>query len=241
MGNSLALVVLAGGSGTRTGGADNKVYRSVGGRPILSYPLEVASLCGRVSRLIVVTRPTDRAIAESIIEEYAPSLDQIIVEGGPSRHQSEWNAIGELAIDIESGALGLVAVHDGARPFMTLALFDALIEAAEARGGSIPGLPLDGVVVSTAGSSVVDHDRLRRVQTPQIFRAPPLLAAYRLAKESGFEGLDTSETVRRFTDTEVVSVPGDERNLKITFSPDFETAESLADRWLNGRWRDRSV
>lgn len=240
MGNSLALVVLAGGSGTRSGGADNKVYRSVGGRPILSYPLEAASLSGSVSRLIVVTRPADRAIAENIIEEYSPSLDHLIVEGGPSRHQSEWSAIGELAIDIESGALGLVAVHDGARPFMTTVLLEALIEAAEARGGSIPGLPLDGVVVGAAERSVVDHDRLRRVQTPQVFRAAPLLAAYRLANETGFEGLDTAETVRRFTDTEVVSVPGDDRNLKVTFSPDFETAESLAGHWLHGRWEDRS-
>ena len=172
----------------------------------------------------------------------APSLDHLIVDGGPSRHQSEWNAIGDLAVDIESGALGLVAVHDGARPFVTRHCVDALIEAAAAKGGSMPGLPLDGVIVdagavaSSTMRAAPASPNAPGLSIPHHF-SPPIAAPPR----ADSRGLDTAETVRRFTDTEVVSVAGDPRNIKVTFSSDFDTAENFAARWLDGRWSDLSV
>ena len=65
------------------------------------------------------------------------------------------------------------------------------------------------------------------MQTPQGFRAAPLLAAYDRAREVGFVGTDTASCVQRFTDLPVRWVPGDERNLKITYPHDVARAERL--------------
>ena len=65
------------------------------------------------------------------------------------------------------------------------------------------------------------------MQTPQGFRAAPLLAAYDRARQEGFVGTDTASCVQRFTDLPVRWVPGDEHNLKITYPHDVAHAERL--------------
>ena len=70
-------------------------------------------------------------------------------------------------------------------------------------------------------------ERLVRVQTPQAFRAGPLLEAYRRAAEEAFDGTDTSSCVQHFTDVDVRVFPGAATNLKVTFAPDVRLAERL--------------
>ncbi len=77
---------------------------------------------------------------------------------------------------------------------------------------------------------------LRRVQTPQVFHARPLLEAYLASVAAGFEGVDTAETVERFSDLEVKVIPGDPRNIKITFVEDLFVAEEYALEWDKGEW-----
>ncbi len=68
---------------------------------------------------------------------------------------------------------------------------------------------------------------LVRVQTPQAFRALPLLTAYRAAEREGFDGTDTSSCIQRFTDVEVHAFDGHPRNLKVTYARDVLVAERL--------------
>jgi 2-C-methyl-D-erythritol 4-phosphate cytidylyltransferase len=82
------------------------------------------------------------------------------------------------------------------------------------------------------------QQQLRRMQTPQAFRAGPLLAAYRAAAAHGTEGVDTAETVGRYTDLRVEVVAGDLRNIKVTFVEDIFRAEDLAASFARGAWRD---
>jgi 2-C-methyl-D-erythritol 4-phosphate cytidylyltransferase len=77
---------------------------------------------------------------------------------------------------------------------------------------------------------------IRRVQTPQVFHARPLLEAYQASVAAGFEGVDTAETVERFSDLEVKVIPGDPRNIKITFVEDLFVAEEYALEWEKGGW-----
>ena len=55
--------------------------------------------------------------------------------------------------------------------------------------------------------------------------------------KAGFEGVDTAETIERYSDLRVVVVPGDPRNLKITFVEDLYTAEEYALDWEKGAWK----
>ena len=111
-----------------------------------------------------------------------------------------------------------------------MALFEATLAAAREHGGAIPSAPLAGVV--TRALQPVDRD-LVGVQTPQAFRAGPLLAAYRRAAEDGFRGSDTASCLERYASVagasgmRIAAVPSTATNLKITFPEDVEVAARL--------------
>ncbi len=229
-------IVLAGGSGSRVRREVNKVYLPVGERPLLSYSLAAFAAFEPVERLIVVIRPEDRARAVDVLERVG--VTATLVPGGPTRHASE--AAGIDAVDAPADAL--VAIHDGARPFLTLELLERLFSTAARHGGAVPGLPIEGPLERIGADGMLrpaDTSRLRRMQTPQVFRAGPLREAYHRAGDVGFEGVDTAETVGRFSDLDVRVVPGDPANLKVTFVEDFFTAEDLARRWSPKGWTNR--
>ena len=151
-----------------------------------------------------------------------------LVDGGPSRHASEWNALRAVAAHVESGRTEVVVVHDGARPLAGPALFDAVVAAARECGGALPAVPARGLVTAALRPA---PGPLVGVQTPQAFRAAPLLAAYRSAERDGFEGTDTAATFVRYAGLPVRAVPSSATNLKVTWPEDLTLAEAL----LSGR------
>jgi 2-C-methyl-D-erythritol 4-phosphate cytidylyltransferase len=235
---SIAAIVLAGGSGSRVHEDVNKVYMPIGERPMLAYSLDTLDRFQRVDQVIVVAREEDRHQAETLVDEVISSKPTRIAKGGSSRHLSEVAGLGTLREEIADGSVDLIAIHDGARPFVTLQLLDDLVDAAVEHDGAIPGLPIVEPLYRVGADDVdlLEPGTMRRVQTPQVFRAEPLLAAYDASLEVGFEGVDTAETVERFSDVDVMVVPGDPRNIKVTFVEDFYTAEEYATQWERGAW-----
>jgi 2-C-methyl-D-erythritol 4-phosphate cytidylyltransferase len=217
-----AVVILAAGAGTRVGAEVNKVLLLLGDAPVLAWSVRDALSLGDVTRVVVVVRGGEEDAVSEALAPHLGDAEVLLVPGGDVRHASEWAALRVLAPDIESGALDVVAIHDGARPLAGAALFTAVIEAARARGGAIPTVPLPPVVGATSARE------LHGVQTPQAFRAPDLLAAYRQADRDGFSGTDTAAALERYADLEVTAVPGSPRNVKITFPEDLALAERLS-------------
>ena len=130
---------------------------------------------------------------------------------------------------IDDGSIDLVAIHDGARPHLSALLLGELFRQARAHGGALPVMPIGSPLYRRSEGSdlaTLHQDLLHRAQTPQVFSAPQLLAAYRRARQAGFEGVDTAETVERFSELRIRAVPGDPRNLKLTFPEDFGTPRS---------------
>ena len=138
-----AAVVLAGGSGTRLGAEGNKVYLPLAGRPLLSWSLEAFARAPGIGRLVLVTRPADRGQAEQAARAVDRPVE--IVDGGVTRHDSEWAALRLLAPAIDAGELDVVAIHDGARPVVTQRLIEDALAAAREHGAAVPGVPLTGV------------------------------------------------------------------------------------------------
>jgi 2-C-methyl-D-erythritol 4-phosphate cytidylyltransferase len=230
-----AVAVLAGGSGTRVGAGANKVYLEIGGRPLLWWTLRGFARVPAVTRLVLVVRTGDEAAAESVLADLGladlglvPGLAVEVIPGGAARHDSEDAAIRHLAPEIRSGEIDVVAIHDAARPVVDPEFVTATIAAAYADGGAIPGLPVDDVAARADGGAVpVDHARLVRVQTPQAFAAGPLLAAYEAASRDGFAGTDTAACLERYGGVTVRVLPGDPRNIKVTYPGDLLVAEVL--------------
>lgn len=223
---SAAVVVLAAGSGTRVGAGRNKVLLPLGDLPVVAWSVRDALGLPDVDPVVVVVGAgEEQAVADAV----APVLgdrEVLVVHGGATRHQSEWHALCALAPAIESGEVDVVAVHDAARPLAGVDLFAATLAAARERGGAIPVVPVAGVVAADPAAPAPPAG-LAAVQTPQAFRAAPLLAAYRQAAREGFEGTDTAACLERYADLEVAAVPGSARNVKVTFPEDVALVARL--------------
>lgn len=238
----VAAIVMAGGSGTRMGMAGNKVYLPLGGVPALSRPVAVLAACPEVTVIVLVIRPEDEPEARAVADSVGAGKVVALVPGGATRHGSEQAGLAVVQALVDDGAeLDLVLIHDGARPFLTAALLDTLVADARRVGGSVPvlGFPEPIAEVGDGGAlTMVDTAELVRVQTPQVFAADVLLAAYAAARADGFDGVDTAEVVERYAVLDVAATPGDPRNLKVTTAADVAVAEQLAAHHVDGRWID---
>ena len=239
MSGGAAAIILAGGSGSRVQKEINKVYLPISNRDMLEFSIETMDRSPFIERIVLVVRDEDRPSAELLLAETMPSKVTDVVIGGATRHESEEAGLEQLAPFIEDGSIELIAIHDGARPFMTLDLLASVIEAAGESGGAIPGLEVQEPLFRRHedGIDALEQTLLRRIQTPQAFHALPLLTAYRAARAAGFQGVDTAETIERFSDLTVTVVSGDPHNIKVTFIEDFFAAEGYALQWEKGRWK----
>lgn len=237
---SVAAVILAAGAGLRLGGHLNKVFVEIGGRPMLEYPLLVLGSAPEVSRIAVVVNERDADRAEAVVTRADLEAPHQLVFGGSTRQESEFAGLTAISDAIESREAPWVALHDAARPFLTLPLLRKLIATARQYGGAVPALaPSSSLFRLEGGKPVLFPARnLVRVQTPQVFAAGPLLSAYRLAAAAGFTGVDTAETVERFSRLTVAAAPGDPRNIKITYPDDLTVAEDIAKQWRAQGWQD---
>lgn len=224
-----ALVLLAAGNSTRTGLATNKVFAVLGGRRVLGWSLAAVRDDPRIGAVVLVVRAEDTQVAADVVREEGWDRRVRFVPGGRTRHASEWNALCALADEVRSGAVDAIAIHDAARPLAPATLFGDVISVARQHGGAVPGRIQPALLHRPdlhpyAGEAVA-------VQTPQAFRARPLLAAYEAAAREGFEGSDTAACLERFApELRVRHLPGPASNLKVTFAEDLAAAESLLRR-----------
>jgi 2-C-methyl-D-erythritol 4-phosphate cytidylyltransferase len=221
-----ALVLLAAGSGTRTGLATNKVFSALGGRRVLSWSLAATRDDAGFAPVVLVVRAQDAPLAARVLDEESPGRRVRIVIGGPTRHASEWSALQAIAAEIRDGRVDVVAIHDAARPLAPSALFAEVVACAREHGGAVPGRVQPALLerpglLPYAGEAVA-------VQTPQAFLAEPLLAAHEAAAKAGFVGSDTASCLERFSpQTRIRHLGGPASNLKITFAEDLALAEAL--------------
>jgi 2-C-methyl-D-erythritol 4-phosphate cytidylyltransferase len=160
-------------------------------------------------------------MAREILDRHARvAVD--IVDGGKSRHESEIRALEFLAPSIESGTCNTVLIHDGARPLAGPSLIQRIVEVAERDGGALPYLETAQITGSPS------QEQLVRVQTPQVFKAQPLLDAYRQSARDGFEGSDTAMCMEKYQpQVKVTAVKGSAQNIKVTYPQDLVMAEHL--------------
>jgi 2-C-methyl-D-erythritol 4-phosphate cytidylyltransferase len=231
-------VVLAAGMGSRVGADGNKAYLGLAGRSMVSWSLDAMAQVADIGRTVLVFRRGERELAEATVARELPHATVEFVEGGDTRHASELNVLNYLVPDIESGAVDVVLIHDAARPLAGPEMMRTALTVARECGGAVPAIPATDVVhVAPTGdfAPLNGTAALVRVQTPQAFRAAPLLDAYRAAEREQFEGTDTSSCIERFGDLQVRTYAGAEHNLKVTFARDVAVAERLLAMRVTGR------
>ena len=218
-----AIVILAAGSGARFGHQTNKVWLPLDSKTVISHTINNAHLAFPNAPILLVINPDDEKLALSTIESEISEIKLAITYGGDSRHASEFKALQFLANDIESGAIDVVLIHDGARPLASPDLYRKIAKVAFEKGGAIPTVTIDSAEID-----LLTESRIVRVQTPQGFRAKELLAAYQAADKDGFTGTDTGACIERYYPTlKAHAVSAEITNLKITYAEDLALAKSL--------------
>jgi 2-C-methyl-D-erythritol 4-phosphate cytidylyltransferase len=222
-----AAVVLAAGAGRRLGSATGKAFVPVEGKLIVAWSLEAFESSPDIDTIFLVVPPSDRRLATSL----RAGKVRAIVDGGETRHDSEFNGLEALAADIDAGDIDRLLIHDAARPFVDLALVQRLLEALAEHPGAIPALPAAARLVSGSTDGLLRGfvDGAWAVQTPQAFRAGPILEAHRKARADGFRGSDTASVLER-TGRTVAVLEGNPDSFKITTPVDLLRAQVVARR-----------
>jgi 2-C-methyl-D-erythritol 4-phosphate cytidylyltransferase / 2-C-methyl-D-erythritol 2,4-cyclodiphosphate synthase len=222
-----AIVILLGaGAGRRLGAAEPKALLSIGGRPMLGIAAAAAAASPLVGGLVVTFPPGWEGRARACVEDLGVPVD--LVEGGDSRQASVGAALAKVP-----GQVGIVAVHDAARPFASPELFARVIQAvADGADGAVPVLAVTDTVLRVRGETVEGtepRDELALGQTPQAFRRSVLREARAKADVAGASFTDDASMLR-WAGFDVRAIPGDPANVKITTIADL----AHADRRMGG-------
>jgi 2-C-methyl-D-erythritol 4-phosphate cytidylyltransferase len=219
----VVVLVPAGGIGARLGRRTPKQFLSLGREPILTATLRHFRRHPRVARIVVAAPAAHVELARRVVGR-GPGAPTVVA-GGASRQQSVWHAL-----QAAPPAADIVLVHDAVRPFLTRALIDTLIAAAERDGAAVCALPVTETVKRVRAGLVeatIERDGLWTVQTPQAFRGAVLREAHDKARRDGFLGTDDAMLVERLGHP-VRVVAGLPENVKITTPEDLRRARRRA-------------
>lgn len=220
-----AALVVAGGKGTRMGGVISKQYLPIGGKPVIMHTLEKFHKTDPEIFLILVLPANDFTFWRTCCVDYNFSIEHQLVAGGQSRFQSVKNGLDALPF-----SEGLVAIHDGVRPFVKKQVIRSSYAQAEKSGSAIAVIDLKDSIrrVSEDGSSTFQPRQLfRLVQTPQTFQIDKIKKAFEVEELPQFTD---DATVYEHQGWQVSLIPGNPENIKITTPEDLEYADFLVSR-----------
>lgn len=215
-----AVLIVAGGSGRRMGAREPKQFLFLGSEPVLVRTVRSFAEALPAAELVVVLPEEHIAYWRDLAARFDVPR-HTAVAGGSERFDSVRRGLAAVSEEAE-----LIAVHDGVRPLASRELILRTCAAARTAGAAIPAVaPADSVrTIGDDGSHALDRSRLRLVQTPQVFRADLLRAAYAADFDPAFT--DDASVVEAAGHA-VTLCEGERRNLKITTPEDLLFAEAL--------------
>ncbi|OAB44051.1 2-C-methyl-D-erythritol 4-phosphate cytidylyltransferase [Paenibacillus antarcticus] len=226
MDNSLGIVIVSAGKGSRMGTLESKQYLLLQDKPILIHTLEVFNSMPQVKEIVLVTGQDDVGRVQEWVHEY--KIDKVIqvIPGGSERQHSVYKGLLEIGTE-------WVMIHDGVRPFVDQVDIESCYHRALRTGAAVLAVPVKDTIKQVDESGIIvatpDRQSLWAIQTPQTFRVSDLLRSHQEAQRSGFVGTDDSMLVERMG-IPVAIVKGSYSNIKITTPDDLEYAEFIEKR-----------
>jgi len=231
-------VVLAGGSGNRFGGRQPKQFQLLRGRSLLEHSVSAFDTAEGIDEVLVVAAAGVIEQVRDLLHGHRRLAD--VITGGETRTDSTSQAIAWLtgrARDAADAADWKVLFHDAARPLIDQKVISACIMALDSYAAVGVVVPTADTIVEIADGAfkrVLARSTLARCQTPQGFRLSVIRRAYDLAAaDPAFAAMaatdDCGVVLRYLPEVQVGIVPGNERNMKITYAADLAVAEALLD------------
>ena len=213
-------VIVAGGKGLRMGKELPKQFLLLAGKPIVVYAIEAFLNAFQDIQIILVLPADFIEYTKSILSKFKPANPILFVEGGATRFDSVKNGLNPIKEN------GIVFVHDGARPLLSIELLQRCYQGAIENGNAIPAIPVAESIRQITGATTIpiNRDQLRIIQTPQTFKTETLINVFNCNYRPEF----TDEaTVAEMSGITVHLIAGDKKNIKITTPEDLLIAEAF--------------
>ena len=214
--NKAALIV-AGGKGVRMSSDVPKQFLILKNLPVLMHTINQFS---HFDKIVVVLPPSQFDCWKVLCDKYRFTKEHILVSGGETRSHSVKNGLTKIDNDC------IVAIHDGVRPLISTVLINKLVENTKSQNAVVPVISIKDSIRKIEGenSTYINRDNLYKVQTPQCFLSNDIKDAY---SKFGFNNLTDDASIFENNGGKIITILGEERNLKITTEEDLEIAENL--------------
>lgn len=223
-------VILAAGSGSRTGLATPKQFLPLGGKTVLEHSVQTFNDHPGIDEVVIVTATEFIERVRAIVKDNRWTKVSAVLAGGKERFDSSLAAVRHFADNPDV----VMLFHDAARPLVSERIISDAIKAMEKYDAVDVAIPAVDTIVQcnregTHMESIQDRNLLWRMQTPQGFRQRTIEEAYRIAlQDPQFTATDDCGTVLRYLpDVKVGIVRGSERNIKLTYADDLSLLEFL--------------
>ena len=225
-------LILSGGKGSRIGGEVPKQYIEAGGKPIIYYSLKTLMLHEMIDAIQVVAEKEYEELIKNTVEDIASEISHPDLASmymgiscpGENRQLSILNGLKDIrkyASDADT-----VLIHDAARPCLSAELISDCYEAIIGHEGVLPVLPMkDTVYMSGNGqrvSSLLDRSRIFAGQAPELFLIGKYYDANQDLLPNKIINVKGSTEPAVMAGMDVVMIPGDEQNYKITTKADLD-------------------
>ncbi len=217
------VIIVAGGQGLRMGLPVPKQFVLVAGRPVLMHTIARFHEADPLLGIIVVLPADQHDYWNDLCREHDFRIEHTVVSGGETRFHSSQNGLRAIPDDVD----GVVGIHDGVRPFVSVEVIRRCYAEARRSGSAIPVVPVVDtlrIVGEGNGSHNVDRSQFRAVQTPQVFSIGLLREAFRQQWRPEFT--DDASVVEGIG-VKIGMVEGNRENVKLTTPLDMLVAEKL--------------
>jgi len=222
----LTAIMVGAGSSQRMG--FDKLFETILGKPVLAHAIAAFENAKSVSQIIVVTREDRHRDLEKLVRDQNWKKIQSVVAGGEHRQDSVRAGLAQL-----SESTRYVAVHDAARPLVTAEQIERVYQACREQGAAALAEPITDTLkradVDRVVSESVDRHQLFAMQTPQIFARELLIEAYETVTAKNTLVTDEVSAVE-YLGRNIVLVPNEDFNFKITYPRDFLLAEFVIEQ-----------
>jgi 2-C-methyl-D-erythritol 4-phosphate cytidylyltransferase len=218
-------IIVAAGFGSRMASDRPKQFLLLAGIPLIFHTLRPFERCDSIHETIVVLPPESAAEFLDSAARFGLKKVTRVVPGGATRAESVKRGL----TAVRATSAGIVAVHDGVRPFVSAAEISETVAAAEQHGAAILVAPATDTIKQVDDNRVVrtlDRRELRRALTPQCFKYELLMRAFAQA-DLGDSSLTDDSTLVEQIGARVEIVEGSASNIKITTPEDLVVAEAL--------------
>lgn len=212
-------IILAAGSGKRTGLKLNKILYVIKEKRVIEYSLDFFNGDSNCQDIVLVASNVDY---DYCLKHFDGKKIKVVL-GGSTRRDS-------VRLALRSAVSDYVLVHDGARPFIKKGYIDKILVSLEENDSVTLGVKVKETIQEVDGNRVVktlDRNKLIITQTPQGFNKSQLIKAHDMALKKGYYGTDDTVLLEHFLGVSAAFILGDYRNIKLTTVEDIRILEGV--------------